>query len=117
MADNSRQFEFDVALSFAGEDRATVEKFARLLDTRNIKYFYDEAESYDLWGKDLIAHLADVYENRARYCVMFISKHYPLKRWTSFDELIFKHAHFAILMSTSFQFAWIILKYLASLKQ
>jgi len=84
--DKHDQFEYDVALSFAGEDRMTVEKFARLLDAKNIKYFYDEAESYELWGKDLIAHLADVYENQAQYCVMFISKHYPLKKWTNFER-------------------------------
>lgn len=83
---NDDQFLFDVALSFAGEDRPIVDKFARLLKAKNIKYFYDETESADLWGKDLIAHLADVYENQARYCIMFISKHYPLKRWTNFER-------------------------------
>jgi hypothetical protein len=82
----NEEFEYDVALSFAGEDRATVEKFAKLLDTKSIKYFYDEAEADDLWGRDLIAHLADIYENQARYCIMFISQHYPLKRWTSFER-------------------------------
>ena len=86
MVAHSKEFEYDVALSFAGEDRATVEKFARLLKVKNIKYFYNEAQSDDLWGKDLIAHLADVYENQARYCVMFISKNYPLKKWTNFEQ-------------------------------
>jgi hypothetical protein len=80
------QFEYDVALSFAGEDRAIVDKFARLLQEKNIKYFYDESQATELWGKDLISHLSDVYENRAHYCVMFISKHYPLKRWTNFER-------------------------------
>lgn len=84
--DNAGQFQYDVALSFAGEDRATVDQFAQILDSKNIKYFYDEAEAPELWGKDLIAHLADVYENQARYCVMFISKNYPLKKWTNFER-------------------------------
>jgi len=86
MSDKHNQFEYDVALSFAGEDRAIVEEFANLLEAQNIKFFYDNAEASDLWGKNLIDHLADVYEERARYCVMFISKNYPLKQWTNFER-------------------------------
>jgi hypothetical protein len=82
----SDEFEYDVALSFAGEDRAVAREFANLLMNKNIKVFYDEDEADDLWGKDLIAHLASLYQNKARYCVMFISKNYPLKRWTNFER-------------------------------
>ncbi len=84
MTDN--EFEYDVALSFAGEDRAVAREFADLLRSKNIKVFYDEDYADDLWGKDLIAHLADLYQNKARFCVMFISRHYPLKRWTNFER-------------------------------
>ena len=83
----SDQFEYDVALSFAGEDRPIVEKFAKLMDAKHINYFYDETESFDLWGRDLIAHLADIYEKKAQYCIMFISEHYPRKLWTNFERL------------------------------
>lgn len=84
MIDN--EFEYDIALSFAGEDRAVAREFAGLLRNKNIKVFYDEDYADDLWGKDLIAHLADLYQNKARFCVMFISRHYPLKRWTNFER-------------------------------
>ena len=80
------EFEYDVALSFAGEDRGVAREFADLLMSTNIKVFYDEDYADDLWGKDLIAHLADLYQNKARFCVMFISRHYPLKRWTRFEQ-------------------------------
>jgi hypothetical protein len=82
----SDEFEYDVALSFAGEDRVTAREFADLLTSKNIRVFYDEDYADDLWGKDLIAHLADLYQNKARFCVMFISRHYPLKRWTNFER-------------------------------
>jgi hypothetical protein len=84
MVDN--EFEYDVALSFAGEDRIIAKGLFNLLINKNIKVFYDEDEADDLWGKDLIAHLANLYQNKARFCVMFISKHYPLKRWTNFER-------------------------------
>jgi len=82
----SDEFEYDVALSFAGEDRVIAREFADLLTSKNIKVFYDEDYADDLWGKDLIAHLADLYQNKARFCAMFISRHYPLKRWTNFER-------------------------------
>lgn len=86
MGNGQDQFEYDVVLSFAGEDRAVVEKFANLLIAKNIKVFYDKTETSILWGKDLVDHLADVYGKQARYCIMFISKYYPLKKWTKLER-------------------------------
>ena len=40
------------------------------------------AERVDLWGKDLYAHLTDLYENRARFCIMLVSQYYAAKLWT-----------------------------------
>ncbi|HEX9838843.1 MAG TPA: TIR domain-containing protein [Anaerolineales bacterium] len=80
------QFEYDVALSFAGEDRAVAEKFADLLSKKNIDVFYDEYRVGDMWGKDLVDHLVNIYGRKARYCVMFISQYYPLKNWTEVER-------------------------------
>jgi len=38
------QFEYDVAVSFAGENRATAEKFAEILKAHGLRVFYDEWE-------------------------------------------------------------------------
>ena len=81
------EFEYDVALSFAGEDKDIVDKFADLLTAKDIKVFYDEYEAADLWGKDLIDHLVNIYSRKARYCVMFISQYYPLKKWTNVERM------------------------------
>src|SRR5687768_17215586 len=40
--DNYDQFEYDVALSFAGEDRALAEELGDLFSSKDIKVFYDE---------------------------------------------------------------------------
>jgi transcriptional regulator with XRE-family HTH domain len=79
-------FQYDVALSFAGEDRGVADSLARLLRSRGIKVFYDQFEQADLWGKNLYDHLADVYANRARYCIMLISSHYAKKLWTNHER-------------------------------
>lgn len=81
-----RIYEYDIALSFAGEDRAYVEKVAKHLTDRGIRVFYDTYEQVELWGKDLYIHLADVYQNKAKYCIIFISKFYEKKLWTSHEK-------------------------------
>lgn len=73
---------YDVALSFAGEDRAHARKIAELLRSSELTVFYDEYEQASLWGRNLYTHLSDVYQNKARYCLMFISEHYAKKLWT-----------------------------------
>jgi hypothetical protein len=73
---------YDVALSFAGEDRARARSIAHLLVAARLSVFYDEYEQSSLWGRNLYTHLSDVYQNRAKYCLMFISAFYAKKLWT-----------------------------------
>jgi hypothetical protein len=82
----TNQFSYDVVLSFAGEDRQKAEELAEILKQRGVRVFYDQYEQADLWGKDLYEHLADVYTNRARFCVMFLSSHYERKLWTTHER-------------------------------
>lgn len=80
-----QQYPYDVALSFAGEDRIHAETLAEALRRYGIKVFYDKYEKNTLWGKDLYIHLSDLYQNKARYCVMFFSQHYVTKTWTKHE--------------------------------
>jgi len=78
----SASFEFDVTLSFAGEDRDVAEDLASRLREFGVRVFYDRYEQANLWGKDLYQHLQLVYRDRAKYCLIFVSKHYAEKLWT-----------------------------------
>lgn len=78
--------KYDVALSFAGEDRAIAEELAILLRKGGVRVFYDEYETATLWGKDLYQHLSDVYQRQAKYCVMIVSRHYRDKLWTKHEQ-------------------------------
>lgn len=80
------KFEFEVALSFAGEDRVYVEKIAGELKSRGINVFYDEYETAKLWGKNLSTYLSEVYYAKSRHCIPFISKNYPLKEWPKLER-------------------------------
>lgn len=80
-------YEYDVALSFAGENRAYVEEVANSLKIRGVKVFYDAFEEASLWGKNLYEYLSDIYQNKARYTVMFISDFYNEKLWTNHERV------------------------------
>ena len=59
---------------------------AEALKSRGLNVFYDQYEKATLWGKNLYTYLSDVYQNKARYCVMFLSKHYAAKLWTNHER-------------------------------
>ena len=75
--------KYDVALSFAGEQREYVEEVALGLSSLGIFSFYDEneAEKDRLSKKHLVEEFHDIYENKAHLVVMFISKEYVKKPW------------------------------------
>jgi len=77
----SRNPQYDVALSFAGEDRTHAKRLAQLLNAVGCRTFYDKHEQASLVGKDLYQHLSQVYSRLAQYCVIFISKHYVRNLW------------------------------------
>ncbi|MFY9077771.1 toll/interleukin-1 receptor domain-containing protein [Aliarcobacter butzleri] len=82
----NKSFDYDVALSFAGEDREYVEDVATFLKDVGIKVFYDKFEADNLWGKNLYDHLQDIYKNKANYTILFISEHYKKKNWTTHER-------------------------------
>ncbi len=80
------KYEYDIAVSFAGEDRDIVKQYVDTLSPRRISVFYDEYEQVDSWGKDLYEKLDDVYRKKALFCVIFISKYYAQKVWTNHER-------------------------------
>jgi len=80
--------EYDVALSFAGEQRDYVEAVAIALRETDVSVFYDDFEKVQLWGKNLRDHFTDVYQNRARFVVMFVSKEYVAKAWPRHERQV-----------------------------
>jgi hypothetical protein len=80
-----QDFDYDVALSFAGEDRDSVDPIANLLKKNQVNVFYDAFESGNLWGKDLYQHFSKIYFERSRFFVPFLSRHYADKEWTTHE--------------------------------
>lgn len=85
-------YEYDVAVSFAGEDRPTVETLVRALTNAGLEVFYDFDEQAMLWGKNLRAELGRVYGEDAQFMIVCLSDDYPEKDWTNFEFEIGKAA-------------------------
>jgi RES domain-containing protein len=78
---------YDVALSFAGEQRTYVRAVAEaLVATHNLSVFFDEFLESEIWGKDLGDYLDEIYRKRSRFVVICISKEYRDKKWTNHER-------------------------------
>ncbi len=57
-----------------------------MLKKSDFTVFYDEDAKAEMWGEDLTEFFTQVYEHRARFALMFISKHYAAKAWTRLER-------------------------------
>ncbi|QLQ37338.1 toll/interleukin-1 receptor domain-containing protein [Micromonospora robiginosa] len=76
--------QFEVALSFASEQRSYVHRVATALKRAGVEIFYDLDQTANLLGEDLYQHLDMVYRN-ADCVVIFVSKEYAEKHWTKHE--------------------------------
>jgi hypothetical protein len=79
-------YKYEVALSFAGEDRSFAETVAEGLREQGIAVFYDNYEPEQLWGEDLSIKLREIYHSMSRYCIMIVSQLYINKMWPNYER-------------------------------
>lgn len=79
-------YSYDVAISFAGENREFAEAVANGLKKSGVNVFYDNFYASELWGEDLSVSLREVYHETSRFCIMVISAPYVEKMWTNFER-------------------------------
>jgi hypothetical protein len=76
---------FDVAISFAGTERSDALQLAEILRDAGYAVFYDDFFPEQLWGKNLAIFFDEIFRKKARFCVMFVSKEYQQRVWTSHE--------------------------------
>jgi len=84
--EGAKEFQYEIALSFAGEQRDYVERVAELLRENQISVFYDRFEEAQLWGRNLYDHLQEVYREKSKFTVIFCSQDYAKKLWTDHER-------------------------------
>ena len=84
---NIRKHIFDVSLSFPGEVRQYIETVARQLVRilGNNTVFYDNFYKSQLAMPNLDTALQDLYGNRSRLIVVFLSEDYANKKWCGIE--------------------------------
>ena len=80
------KLKYQVALSFAGEQREYVNEVARHLESRGIAVFYDGFETVQLWGLHCTEAFHKAFAEQSAHVVMFISKQYVEKAWPQFER-------------------------------
>ena len=73
--------KYQVALSFAGDQRCYVENVAQHLASRRIAVFYDGFETAPLWGRNGAEAFHEAFAEQSAHVVMFVSKSYIEKAW------------------------------------
>lgn len=81
---------YDVALSFAGEDRAIAEALKDELEERGLVVFYDHTEQARILGEDLERFFQPIYSAEADFVVVVLGPTYGQKRWTRFESDAFE---------------------------
>jgi len=77
---------FDVAITYAGSDRAVAKDIADRLVSRGLVVFYDRYYPEHLLGEDLAETFDNIFRHRASFCVMLISKAYADREWTRHER-------------------------------
>jgi len=78
------EYEYEVGLSYASEQRSYVRPIAEELRNKGIKVFYDEFEMNNYWGRNVNDWFFEIFRHKLKFCVMFISADYKRKintRW------------------------------------
>lgn len=78
-------YRYDIALSFAGEDRKIADALAHQLENKQLKVFYDYSQKAQLIGENLNKTLYDIYFKKAKYCIILLSNEYFNSDWAQFE--------------------------------
>ncbi len=73
---------FDVAISFAGNEREYALQLAEQVRAAGFAVFYDDFYPEQLWGKNLTVFFDEIFRKKSRFCVVFISQEYRDRKWT-----------------------------------
>jgi formylglycine-generating enzyme len=79
-------YQYNIALSFAEQDHDAALALKLALEAAGIErvYYYPDYTE-ETWGQPLARQLALVYAEKARYAVVFLSKHYFNKQFTNIE--------------------------------
>jgi hypothetical protein len=76
---------YDMAISFAGEQRQIARSITRQLNPLGYSVFYDEYNQSETWGADLSELFVNIY-SETKCILILVSREYLEKSWTRFER-------------------------------
>lgn len=87
---NAKDYAYDIALSFAGENRNLASYLADSLMDLDIGVFYDEYYENNFLGKALGTWFKKIFGEESRFVVVLLDTHHYNKIWTTFERDCFR---------------------------
>ena len=84
-----KDFAFDFAISFAGENRDLARLIADQLDAFDCAVFYDEYFEANYLGKAWHKSFTQIFGEQSRFVVCLLDKHHVEKIWPTFERECF----------------------------
>ncbi len=84
-------FDFDFAISFAGENRTIARLIVDQLKTLDCSVFYDEHYEANYLGKTWNKQFTEIFSNQSRFVICLLDKHHRDKIWPTFERECFSH--------------------------
>src|SRR5262249_20192807 len=82
-------YQWDIALSFAGENRELAEYLDAKLTVLDVPVFYDANFEANYLGKTWSAQFKKIFGEKSRYVVCILDRHHSDKLWRPFEREIF----------------------------
>ena len=89
-----KKYEYELAVSYASEDNKYVDEFVRKVERLISNVFYDKNSEVQMWGNNIHSYLYDIFCNKSKNWIIFLSSAYINKTWTNheidsiFDSMI-----------------------------
>jgi hypothetical protein len=84
-----KDYEFDIAISFAGENREIARILTDQLQTLDCSVFYDRLFEANFLGSAWRKQFEDIFRNRSRLVVCILDKNHSEKIWPTFERECF----------------------------
>jgi hypothetical protein len=87
--DGSKEYEYEIALSFAGENRELAKHLAEQLEILDARVFYDEYFEANFLGKAWSSEFKRIFSDASRLVVCLLDKCHLNKIWPTFEREYF----------------------------
>lgn len=86
---DEKEYEFDIAISFAGENRQLAKFIAEQFEILDAQVFFDEHYEVNFLGKAWSEQFKRIFSNDSRLVVCLLDKYHKDKLWPTFERECF----------------------------